>query len=93
MTGQRVEYSDYLAIETGVPGRAQEFSFTNGTLQSAGDTSGLDFTVQTFVGVPPGVETEEQLRDYLRETLEKVTALNLEIAFDIQVGSAGDGEA
>jgi hypothetical protein len=88
----RTEYNEFLWIETGVTGAAQESDFMNGTLQSTLG-SGLDFTVQTFVGTPAGIETEEQLRDYLATTLQKIVDLNLEIAFDVQVGPAGDGES
>lgn len=89
----RVEHSEWLAIETGVTGNAQESDFMNGTLQGTGSgEDDFEFTVQTHIGIPASVTTEEALAEYLADVLGKVTALNLGIAFDVQVGPHGDGE-
>lgn len=91
MPTKEIEYSEWLRIATGITGDAQQSDFMNGTLQSAGIESALEFTVQTFVGVPASVTTEAELRDYLRSVFGQVEALGLDLAFDIQIGPAGDG--
>lgn len=81
----RHEYSEWLWIEDGILGDAQASSFGNGTLQTVADAN-LAFTVHTHVGIPAGVTDENTLRHYLANVFGRITALGLEVAFEIQIG-------
>ena len=90
-----IEPNEWLRIETGVYGDWQESSFANGTLQGVDgpgkdDIGSLEFTVQTHVGVPAEVRTQEQLAEYLEKTFQAFVDLDLCVSFHIQLGPAGD---
>ena len=73
-----------IEIRSGVPAGAQETSFMNATLQSAGTE--LAFSVAVHVEVPLAAQTSEQaLADHLRELFASLAA-DPTISIEIEIG-------
>lgn len=72
-------------VALGWPGDAQESSFMNATLQSAG---AFEFSIAMHVDLPEP-ESEDQLADTLGMLLKEIADRHPEVEFEVKIGSAG----
>lgn len=71
-------------IETGISEGDQQDTFQNATLQGSDE---IAFSIATFVKVPKDY-SEEQVEQFLRDVLTRVTDCAPEISFEVQIGEA-----
>lgn len=82
-----------VTLETGICAGAQESSFMNATLQSAGPR--VAFSIATFVAVPADVIAggEVAVAGYLNTLLARLATQEPALSFEVQVGPEDDSEA
>ena len=81
-----------VTLETGICADAQESSFMNATLQSAG--TALAFSIATFIDVPASViaDGEVAVARYLQALLTRVTKQEPALGFEVQVGPENEAD-